>query len=336
MSDRFLVRVKPDAAYPEVAAVRAALRAGDWQACRAVLDQASPGDRTTIIRCVDSTRRAGALLTGVVADDPDDSTAAATLGYLMIAGAWRIRTGARARHVGRRRFARFHARLFEAEKLLRAALDRHPADPALWSASLLTARGLEMGLPEARSRYARIAEIEPHHYVAQSQMVQQLSPKWGGSWAAVHAFAREAMLAAPEGTHTATLVVEAHLEGWLENSDHYFRRPEVRAAITAAAERSVLHPEFRRDIGWVRAVNTFALAFDLMRDRESAAAMFRAAGPYCSEYPWIYRDSAVAAFRQARAQALGWSGPAVVDRLLAVTSPANRRGIFGLLGMAWR
>ncbi|BBH69967.1 hypothetical protein ACTI_66520 [Actinoplanes sp. OR16] len=336
MSDRFLVRVKPDAAYPEVATVRAGLRAGDWQACRAVLDQAEPGDRTAIIRGVDDTRRVGALLDRVTAADPDDSTAAATLGYLMIAGAWRIRTGARARYVGRWRFARFHARLFEAEKVLRAALDRTPSDPALWSASLLTARGLEFGLVEARARYARVAEIDPHHYIAQSQMVQQLSPKWGGSWPAVLAFAREAMLTAPAGAHTATLVAEAHLEGWLESGDHYFRRPEVRRDVVAAAERSVLHPEFRRGIGWVQVVNTFALAFTLMRERESAAAMFRAAGPYCSAYPWFYRDSPVAAFRQARAQALGWSGPAVVDRLLAVTSPSNRRGIFGLLGMAWR
>jgi hypothetical protein len=120
MSDRFLVRLRPDAAYPEVATVRAALRAGDWPACRVVLDQASPGDRTTIIRSVDDTRRVGALLAGVTAADPGDGAAAATLGFLTITEAWRIRTGARARHVSRRRFTRFHARLCEAEKILGA------------------------------------------------------------------------------------------------------------------------------------------------------------------------------------------------------------------------
>ena len=48
MSTRTAVALDPAAAYPEVTALRSALAARDWAACRAVLDAAEPMARTEL------------------------------------------------------------------------------------------------------------------------------------------------------------------------------------------------------------------------------------------------------------------------------------------------
>ncbi|XVV10845.1 hypothetical protein ACQP2X_39305 [Actinoplanes sp. CA-131856] len=202
---------------------------------------------------------------------------------------------------------------------------------------MATARGLELGPTVAHYRYAKLAEIDPHHLPGQSQMLQQLCPKWGGSWEQAFGFARQAMFDSPEGTPNAVLLVQAHLEYWLESgSKHYLSSPGVREGLTTAAHHSVLHPAFQRTAGWVEVINTFAMAFAMAGDRHSAAAMFTALGPYVSRYPWTYHPEPIAAFRRHRATALGWSWPSTLDRLLALTAPSTRLGLLGLLGTAWR
>lgn len=87
------------AAYPEIAALRAALARRDWTASRAVLDAAEPALRTRLIQ--DGAERDGIedFLRYVLGGDPDDSAAAALLGYHLVRTGWKIRTGYRAQHV---------------------------------------------------------------------------------------------------------------------------------------------------------------------------------------------------------------------------------------------
>jgi hypothetical protein len=220
--------------------------------------------------------------------------------------------------------------------ILGAGLSHTPNDPALWTASITTTRGLEFGLPEARRRYDRLAAIDPHHLPGQRSMLQQLCPKWGGSWDQVHAFAHDAMRNAPAGAPNAVLVAEAHLEQFLDAGRRYMRSPQVRDDIAEAARSSVLHPDFRPEPGWVQVMNTFAMAFSLIGDRSSAATMFSALGPYITVYPWVYQADAIAAFRRSRALAFGWSVSSAVDWLLVVVGPVPRQGGFSFLPMAWR
>src|SRR5690606_17586892 len=144
---------------------------------------------------------------------------------------------------------------------------------------------------------------------AQSSLLQELCPKWHGDFPTMHAFAAECTAAAPPGAHNAALVVDGHIEHWAELSEgeyeKYFQNPAVRQEIMAAAERSVLHPNFDRGIGWVYPMSMFALAFSLLEEWTLAKRCFLELGPYASEWGWQYFSSgAEAAFVRNRAKAV--------------------------------
>ncbi|WP_097322868.1 hypothetical protein [Paractinoplanes atraurantiacus] len=295
--------------YPEARVVRTAMTARDWVQVRTVVDPLPPTGRSMLLGVVAEVPGAEETLEKVLADDPQDSTAAAALGRRWTSIGWKIRTSARAEHVSADQFATFHERLRRAEAVLIDGVARNPGDPALWTARLTSGRGLEVGLAEIRRRYDKVIALAPHHLPAQNALLQSLCPKWSGSWELLHPWAREAVLAAPEGSVQGFLVVDAYLEHWIdlaEGEDQRFLSSEpVRNEIYEAARRSVLHPAFGRDYGWVRAASSFALVFSMLGDRASAAAMFRMLGDYAEEYPWHYLGDPATQIRQRRAWALG-------------------------------
>jgi hypothetical protein len=285
----------PAAAYPRINALRTALDSGDWPECRSVLDAAEPVERTELTMIAFGETGLEKFLRGVLTGDPGDGAAGALLGQHLIGAAWRIRTAARSEQVSRERLAAFTEGLEAAERLLVDAAARSPHDPAIWTARLITARGLRLGRSEARRRYDRLAAIDPHHLPGQWQFLQQLCPKSGGVWALAHAFAGEVAAAAPPGSFDPVLIAEAHLEHWLEEHGRsaaagrrYLSAGPVRDELNEAADRSVRHPAFRRTHGWVRVTSTFAMAFALLDDRPAAAALFTALGDLGSDRPWDY------------------------------------------------
>ncbi|MEV4703999.1 hypothetical protein [Actinoplanes sp. NPDC049316] len=299
------VDLDPAAAYPEVTTLRTALAARDWPACRTVLDAATPVARTSLIVIAGDTSGLGDFLTSVLRDDPDDGTAAALLGAHLTAVGWRVRGRYWAQHVSAQRFSLFHDWLREAERVLIDGAARNPADLAVWTARMPTARGLELGQAEARRRYDRLAAIDPHHLPAQRHLLQQLCPKWGGSWQQVHEFAGEAMHSAPPGSHNAVLIAEAHIEQWLDLDDEdpreYLGSPAVREALHQAAQHSVWHPDFQRTHGWVSVLSTFAMAFSAGGDHRASGPLFAALGSLASEHPWDYLGEPVPVIQRYRA-----------------------------------
>ena len=322
------MRLSPSAPYPEARALFKAAASGDWAGCRGVLDVAEPQVRTRLIRLLGENDRLGEFAMRAVDADPEDATAAATRAFQLIHQGWQIRSGLRAQYVSSRQLEGFHRYLAEAEHVLHAGLTRSTHDLALWTAGLLTARGLQMGLEHARYRYESLAAFDPHHLPGQTQLLQQLCPKWSGSWPEAEEFARTAMRAAPDGAHNAVLVVDYHLERWLDQqSTTELRSKQVRADLEEAADRSVRHPAFRRTVGWVGVVNSFAMVFSLTGDHASAKQMFAMLGPYASELPWAYQSAHVpTAFRRSRARAYGLSGglTGAADALLVAVSPLIR------------
>ncbi|MGV9322302.1 hypothetical protein [Streptomyces sp. NPDC003660] len=281
-------------AYPEVAWLRQAVAAWDWAGVRQYLAGLPQGsDTSQVFGTVAGTEGVEAALRDLVAAAPDDVFALTLLGAREIAIGWEVRTAARAESVTREQFATFHAHLRTAEQLLIRATALDPSYVPAWAERLNTARGLGLGQNEARRRYDRLAKSHPHHFTAQTRLLQQLCPKWGGSWEAAHSFARDRMLGAPDGSLSAGLVAEAHLEHWLdldagEERHAYLGQPHVHAELVEAAGRSVLHPEFRRDPGWVTVAGCFAALFSLIGDTARAAAHFRALGNLASKLPWSY------------------------------------------------
>ncbi|MFI5497033.1 hypothetical protein [Actinoplanes sp. NPDC051859] len=302
----------PAASCPEVGWLRSALAARDWTACRALLDAAPPAIRTGLITLGADAPDLEDFLRTVLRNDPNDGAASAMLGAHLTDVGWQVRGGARAKYVSRDQFAVFHEWLAKAERVLVDGAARNPHDPAIWTARLPTARGLQLGEAEARRRYGHLAAADPHHRPGQEHLLQQLCPKWGGSWDSAHAFAREAMLSSPPGSQNAVLVAAAHVEHWLDlesgEDQEYLRSTAVRNEIYEAAAHSVWHPQFARTYGWVSVLSAFAMLFSQSGDQRAAGPLFVALGPLASEWPWNYLGDPVETIRERRYYATGSRG----------------------------
>ncbi|MFD1658957.1 hypothetical protein ACFSL4_12245 [Streptomyces caeni] len=299
----------PFDALPGLAPLRAAAQAGDWAATQ---------DFFTGLDCVDKVSFAVGALADIEGTEgylekaakalPGDPLPRTLLAERYIRIGWAIRSGARAEHVSRDQFDQFHAWLRKAEQTLIEVCAEQPAYAPAWTARLLTARGLELGHSEARRRYDRLSAHHPHHFRAQSQLLQQLCPKWSGSWEDAHGFARECASAAPDGSHAGILVAEAHIEHWLDLSGaegtQYMRNVSVRNDLRHAAQVSVLHPDYRPGWDWIRGHSAFALAFSLGGHLADAARHFAALGSTASTSSWQYLGDWKSQFVKYRAAAL--------------------------------
>ncbi|WP_231953581.1 hypothetical protein [Actinoplanes derwentensis] len=315
MSHPIDVVFDPAAAHPETVVLRAAVTAGDWPGCRAVLDSVAPMARTGLIRLVGGAPDIEDFLREVLRADPSDGTASALLGQHLLHIGWTIRAETRAWYEDDDRPTRFRDQMCRAERVLIDGAVFNPVDPAIWSARLVSARGLGLGPAETRRRYDRLTVADPDHLPGQFDMARSLSPEWGGTWELMHEFAREAVAAAPSGGAHGALVAAAHLDHGLDKSVYgqstaetltgYLSKEQVRAEIHQAAERSVGHPGFTRGHGWLEALNTFALCFTLLGDQQAAAAAFERMDGLAVEEPWSHLGDAATEFGKARDRALG-------------------------------
>ena len=208
-----------------------------------------------------------------------------TLAPLLLA-ARRIEVGRRGRLANPEVYL---SELAVAEQILSEIVFLEPDNAAAWAVLLKTARGLGLGLPEARHRYEQVAELSPHNLTAQLDYLLQLSPKWGGDPELMHTFAREAVANAHAAGRHGELVAWAHLEHFASlgprGQRHYFRQEGVLGDIHAAAQRSVQHPDY----GGTQALlgySTFALTYFLAGAHTAAREQFARMGNIAIGYPW--------------------------------------------------
>jgi hypothetical protein len=297
-------------AYPEVAAAEDAIQAGDWPAFRACYDAARDWrGRQYVMAATDQLAESEKFLKTVIERDPEDLVATTMYAARLVRIGWQIRTRRRAQYVSAAQFEAFHNHLREAEQILIWVCARDPGFVPAWAERVTIARGLGLGQAESRRRYDHVARHDPHNLEAQRSLLQELCPKWHGSFPDMHAFAAECAATAPAGAPNAALVVVGHMEHCLDESPRkvkeYFGAPAVRREIMAAAERSVLHPDFDRGFGWVYAMSLFALAFSLLEEWALARRCFLELGPCADETGWEYLDNDTAGvFVRNRARAL--------------------------------
>ncbi|SHM57570.1 hypothetical protein [Cryptosporangium aurantiacum] len=296
--------------HPELYVFEAATRAGDWTAIAGAFAQLRhPGAVSLAVRIASDIPGADQFLRQVVAREPS-ALGGTLLGASLVQVGWRARTSYAASRVSRDQFAAFHHHLREAEQTLMDVTARDPSAVSAWEYRLLTARGLELGQAEALRRYARLSRTDPHHYGSQLCMIQQLCPKWGGSWEALYQFAREQAAAAPPGSLSGALVPQAHLERWTTMDDNEVRAylQSAAAEVWAAAQRSVLNPQFRLEPRWVTAVNAFAVFFGLLGDQRSTAPFFRLMGDFACDVYWDHLGDPAEKFYEFRTWALAEGG----------------------------
>ncbi|MFE9675940.1 hypothetical protein ACFYO5_17710 [Streptomyces sp. NPDC006259] len=286
---------------PELIPLRTAALAGDWPAVRAFVSGLdSVAKVSTASSVLAEIPGVETMLERAAAELPGDPLPRTLLAERYVHIGWDIRSGARAQHVSQDQFEQFHSWLRRAEQLLIEVCAEQPAYAPAWTVRLTTARGLQLGQAEARRRYDRLAAHHPHHYRAQTQLLQQVCPKWGGSWEAAHGFARECATAAPDGSVPATAVALAHIEHWLDlagaDGTAYMRGVPVRDDLRFAAQVSVLHPAYRPDWDSVGAHSAFAFAFSIGGHHADAAPHFAFLGDRATEFPWQYTGDPKASF----------------------------------------
>ncbi|MFJ6619234.1 hypothetical protein ACIQOW_16840 [Kitasatospora sp. NPDC091335] len=267
--------------------------AGDWAALRPALAAAEDGPALTFLAGAIADVRGVEEWTGrALADTPEDPYALLLSGARHVTWAWEARSRAQAKHVGEEQWKLFHQRLDVAEERLLAAAEHEPSWLAPWYFLQISARGASLDPEVATCRFEAAVRRAPGHPDSHRQRLQQLCAKWGGSHEEMHAFARSAMLAAPEGSELGELVALAHLEHWLDLPDGedraHLTSPAVVAELQEAAFRSVLHPDFRQVRGWQGSFNTFAMVFSLAGQRKTARLLFDALDGAVTESPWHY------------------------------------------------
>jgi hypothetical protein len=339
----------PATAFPELGQLRQALLKHDWPGVCAFFSRLSqPGDSDTVGF---ATRFAGEV------DGTEDflrerastetaSTLARTLyAARLIELGWQARTGYRARYVNAQQFASFHDYLRQAERVLIDVVAYEPTNVAAWVLRLKTARGLELGQAEARRRYDQGARHNPHNLDGQVQLLQQLCPKWSGSFEQAREFAWASASAAPQGAPNAALIAEAHLEQWLEIVDKDGRPVNVLTG----------HPnptldELRGELNAVTVADVHRVAADVMatallmtpRGHTADWAGFTAAPTYSNAavagqpYPSLDQDGVTLVVGPEGASIVTGSGPATVrfDECAVVLAwPDGARRLVGYDGM---
>lgn len=292
---------------PEARQLLAALHTRSWPTAQQVLAAAKNADELSRLLSVGS-NVAGleTWLPDVLRSDLDASLPSLLYGSRMIVWAWEARTGLRAKYVSRDQFELFFARLRIAEDCLQGVVRREPTNAAAWHHLLITARGLQLGVPEARRRFDQAVAHHPGHVQAHQQMLQMVCAKWYGSHEQMHDFARSAMDTASPGSPLGHLAALAYLEEALDKAKYltdiggHLGRRRVRAALHEAADRSVRHPDYRRGPDWATVHSAFAMAFALAGEHRAAAEQFRILGDVVMEFPWIYLGDPGAAFCQQR------------------------------------
>jgi len=303
--------VDPTMGDPVARRLQRSLRRGDWATARAVFEAVEhPDDRAFQVEQAALVPRLEESIREWVEAERGAPLPLLLQGARAIRWAWEARGDGRAHTVTEAGYERFSDRLAFAENCLHEVAALDPDDPEPWAQLVLSGRGREVGIDETYRRFTEVQRRYRWHLTAHEHMLQQLCLKWGGSHELMHDFARRTLAQMPVGSPLGELVAVAQLEHWLDLSRgeqrSYLRRPEVRAELTAAADRSIRHPAYVAPARAAVVHNLFALAFAQIGDAPSAATQFELIGDRVTEWPWNYLGTPAEEFAAVRRKVRAW------------------------------
>ena len=295
--------------------LRAALARGKWQEAHAALEATKGNwdDRQFLVEVLtDDLPGRPKWFDEWVEAYPQSSVGWTVRGAHGIKWGWAARGGGKAESVHDESWQTFWSRLEEAERDLYKAAELDPGDPVPWTYLVISARGMEKGIPEIGERLKQAHARRRWHHMAFSQALQGYAKKWGGSHELMFDLARQAA-SAPDGASAHAVIAEAHVERWLymaswdkdeANSRNYFLTAAVGDEIRAAATRSVWSATYERPRLAPFDHNFFTYCFFRMHDWESARRELEAMNGILNRFPWSYAGKPVDLFRVIRERIL--------------------------------
>ncbi|WDZ85176.1 DUF4034 domain-containing protein [Micromonospora cathayae] len=287
------LRVDPAMGEPTARELITALERRDWRTARDLLTPVTdPDDHAFHVSVAADVPGVQEWIREWVEAEPRSTLPLLVQGAHAVYWAWEARGAQAASRTSQEQFREFWRRLKFAENCLDEVAARDPDDTTARAFLVTSARGRQVDRAEADRRFGEVVERHPGHRIAHEQMLQYRCAKWSGSHEEALEFARTASAGAPAGTPLGQLVSAAHLEVWLRlpagEDDEYLRSDEVVAELNAAADHSVRHPDHRPRPGWPTLHNSFAMAFTLAGDHDSAAGQFAVIGDRVTNWPWQY------------------------------------------------
>jgi hypothetical protein len=295
----------PWAHLPDGAALRAACEAGDVAAALATMrGLSSPDDTAAALWTIAShsvDQDPPALTEAIEAADDGTPLARTLRAARYVTKGWAARSGARAKFVAATQFEQFHDWLRRAERILFDVCSQHPGYVPAWEVRITTARGLELGAGETRRRYDRLAALDPQVFAAQQACLQQIVPKWGGSWEQASTFVTECAAQAEPGSLGHLLVVDLAIERWVDGEKTV--PPAMIDRVRQAVAQSVWHPRHRKGAATATAHANLALFFSIAGLPEEAWHHFDALDNSPVEGMWSYYNGTTEMYRKSLAAA---------------------------------
>lgn len=287
-----------------VLALTDAVRADDWAAFTTAL---APFDLGRDHHVLSELAELGGVQNWIVeaAEGKEEYRATALLvaGARNIAWGWEARTRASAKNVTREQWRLFHERLEVAEEQLLEAAELRPEWSTPWSRLLTSGRGMSLGDTVNETRLAAALRRDPLDLAAHHEWVSYLQPRWSGEPGQALAFARESLTRAPQGHRLGCVIACAHIEDWVESDDgKCLETPGIQAELRAAAEHSILHPDYVRVPGWQHDFSLFAMALALAGERRTARRVFGALDGAFTGRPWSYLSQPEKQFARFRSR----------------------------------
>jgi hypothetical protein len=299
--------------HEEARAAAASLKKGDWKEPARLFAAARGDDRASMAGHLAEVGQDRAVEDWHAAQ-PGGPEPWILRGLMRIGKAWAVRGSGRASEVDDDAWPVFHAGLREAEADFHEAARLAPDDPAPWAYLLITARGLDRGVPEIRQVFEEARRRDPQGWLAPYMALDALSEKWSGTHEQMFTFAREVSAGAPEGSPLHAIVPAAHVERWLHFSmedppdrkaqQGWFARREVRDELRMAWAKGPRSPAFRPGRFSTSQLNTFAFTFHLAGDVGPAKEAFEMVSPRATKSPWSHLGDPVDVYKRARNEAL--------------------------------
>jgi len=295
----------------EARTLREALARGKWREAHGALEatKGSWDDRQFLVEVLtDDLPGRPNWLDEWVEVYPQSAVAWTVRGAHGIKWGWTARGAGKAESVQDESWQIFWSRLEAAELDLYKAAELEPDDPVPWAYLVISARGMEKGIPEIGERLKQAHARRPWHHFAFSQALQGYAEKWGGSHELMFDLARQAA-GAPDGASVHALVAEAHFERWLyilgwdkddAGADTYWLAPTVGEELRAAAMRAVWSPRYERSRLAPFDHNFFTYCFFSAKDWESARRELEAMDGILIRSPWSYSGKPIELFRIVR------------------------------------